>query len=277
MRVRGLENVDRISELVERDAWLDLFDAAPNHVRESLGMASITTAGMGLLGCRAIPITELNRAMAVGMESLPSRNELDGVIAWLDTHAVSGALQIAPDARTPALRNYLDSAAFVETGAGWAKFVSTGSPRALEPISEAVAVEIVGEQRADLFGRTVTEGFGLPAVCSAWFATLPARPFWQCFVAFAEDEVAGGGAMFARDGAAWFGIEATLPAYRGRGVQRRIIAAQVSAAAAADATVLTCETARPTDRNDTGFSSYRNQKRAGLSHAYTRSNFKRSG
>lgn len=42
-----LEDTDRIAELVERDAWLDMFDAAPADVREALGLANSKIAGIG--------------------------------------------------------------------------------------------------------------------------------------------------------------------------------------------------------------------------------------
>jgi GNAT superfamily N-acetyltransferase len=276
MRASALKNTDCLAELIERDAWLDLFASAPEQVRDSLGLASTTIAGMGLLGCRAIPITELNRAMAVGVESAPSTDDLDAVASWLDEHAVSWAIQIAPGVQTPILDDYLARAAMSEAGSGWAKFVTTDGHHPRDPDDGSARIEVVGDIGADAFGRAVVEGFGLPAVCEAWFAALANRPSWQCLGAVMDGEVAGVGSMFVRDGAAWFGIEATRPAFRGRGIQRGIVAAQMSAATAAGATILTCETSQPADPADKGFSSYRNQERAGLLHRYVRPNFKRA-
>jgi hypothetical protein len=270
----ALKNTNRIAELVERDAWLDLFRAAPSHVRTELGMACDMVAGMGLLGCQAIPITEVNRAMAVGVETSPSRKDMEDVTGWLDAHAASWALQIAPNVEATDVRAYLTEAAMVETGSGWAKFTGMNATPPAQIDNGSIEIEVVDGSRALLFGNAVTEGFGLPSICGEWFAALAERPSWQCFLARVDGQAAGGGAMFARDGAAWFGIEATVSTYRQRGVQRGIIAAQL--AAAAGATVLTCETARPANRSDAGFSSYRNQERAGLTHAYTRPNFKRT-
>jgi GNAT superfamily N-acetyltransferase len=274
-RLSVVKNTDRFAELIERDAWLDLFASAPDHVRDSLGLASTTIADMGLLGCRAIPITELNRAMAVGAQSAPSADDLDAVASWLDEHAVSWALQIAPGAQTPVLDEYLARAAMSKAGSGWAKFVTTDDLSHRTPSDGSAKIEVLGAVGAEAFGRAVVEGFGLPAVCEAWFAALADRPSWRCFGAVVDGEVAGVGSMFVRDGAAWFGIEATRPAFRGRGIQRSIVAAQMSAASSAGATILTCETAQPADPADEGYSSYRNQERAGLLHRYVRPNFKR--
>ncbi|WP_238192633.1 GNAT family N-acetyltransferase [Methylobacterium frigidaeris] len=271
-----VNNVDLCAEVIERDAWLDLFSAAPDQARSDLGLSHETIAGMGLLGCRAIPITELNRALAVGIEREPLIDDLDAATSWLDDHAASWALQIAPGARTPILQDHLARSSLAEAGMGWAKFVATDAPRRRDPLVEPVPVEVVDDEGADAFGRAVVEGFGLPAACGAWFAALVGRPSWRCFAAIVDGEVAGCGSMFVRNGAAWLGVEATRPTFRGRGAQRSVVAAQVSAAAAMGATVLTCETSQPADHADEGATSYRNQERAGFLRRYTRPNFKRS-
>lgn len=271
-----LTDIDTVAELIERDAWLDLFAAAPDPVRDTLGLASHTIAGMGLLGCRTIPITELNRTLAVGIERKSSIGDLDAAASWLDEHAVSWAMQIAPRAQTPVLHDYRARAGLSESGAGWAKFVAPDAPRLRDPIVEPVRVAVVDRGGADAFGRAVVDGFGLPAACGPWFAALVDRPSWQCFAAMVDSEMAGCGSIFVRNGAAWLGIEATRPAFRGRGLQRSIVAAQMGAAAAWGATVLTCETAQPADHTREGSTSYRNQERAGFLRRYTRPNFKRT-
>jgi len=270
-----MKNADRLAELVERDAWLDLFDAAPQPVRESLGLAHATIGGMGLLGCRAIPITELNRAMAVAVEGVLSREDLDAAVNWLGSYATSWALQIAPTANAPAIHDALALEGLAPTGSGWAKFLRAEDAPALRPVDRKVQVAVIGPAAAYLFGETVAGGFGLPQDCATWFAALVERPSWRCFLATIDGQPVGGGTMFIRGGCAWFGIEATLPAFRNRGVQQHVIAEQVRAAIAMGARLQTCETGRPVHHTDPGFSSYRNQERAGFTYAYTRPNYKR--
>jgi hypothetical protein len=267
-----IEDRVRIAELIERDAWLDLFDAAPAQVRRRFGLASDVIAGMGLLGCPGIPITEFNRAMAVGIAKEPTHDDIDAATTWLDAHAVSWALQVAPVGRVDLLRDSLGRAALTSKGAGWAKFIRTAASARGEPLRGPVPVAIADASTADVFGRTVTDGFGLPAECASWFAALVNRPFWQCFLAAVDGEPAACGAMFSRGDAAWFGVETTLPVYRGRGAQQSIIAAQVSAASLCGAGVQTSETAQPADQRAPGASSYRNQLRAGFESAYVRLN-----
>ena len=45
-----------------------------------------------------------------------------------------------------------------------------------------------------------------------------------------DGEIVAGGAMYVSQGIAWFGFDATMPAHRGRGLQRLLIAHRIAAA-----------------------------------------------
>ncbi|NDV89253.1 hypothetical protein GTW51_21560 [Aurantimonas aggregata] len=269
----SLQDINRVVEMIERDAWLDLFAAAPDHVRDGLGLASVAYAGMGLLGCRALPITELNRAMAVGIERELLREDLEAAVAWLDANATAWALQVSPIVRSEIVRDYTNDVPLVATGTGWAKFVRTDA--ASTPLRVDAQVTRADRASAAVFGRTVANGFGLPAECADWFATLVDRPSWHCFLATVDGEAAGGGTMYVRDNAAWLGITGTLPIYRNRGIQRGLLDARIKVAVAMGADIQTDETSQPKDREDPGFASYRNQERVGFRRLYVRPNLKR--
>jgi GNAT superfamily N-acetyltransferase len=267
--------IERSAELIERDAWLDLFAAAPDHVRESLGLARTTVAGMGLLGCRAIPITELNRAMAVGIEEEPSRNDLDEAVAWLDANATGWALQVAPFVTADAVQAFIAQMSLTATGTGWAKFARTDE--ASEPLLGTIEVARADSASAASFGSAVAGGFGLPASCADWFAALVDRPSWHCFLAVADGTVAGGGTMYVRDDAAWLGIAGTLPEYRNQGVQRSLLQRRNAAATEMGVRVETSETGQPGEGQAAEFPSFRNMSRAGFTRLYVRANLKRDG
>ncbi|MGK6324673.1 hypothetical protein ACMGDM_16540 [Sphingomonas sp. DT-51] len=270
---REVGAIERSAELIERDAWLDLFAAAPDHVREGLGLASTTVAGMGLLGCRAIPITELNRAMAIGIEGELSRDDLDDVVAWLDANATGWALQLAPFITADVVQAFIAQESLTTAGTGWAKFARTDG--ASEPLRGSVEVARVNAVSAALFGSAVAGGFGLPASCADWFAALVDRPSWHCFLAVVDGTVAGGGTMYVRDDAAWLGIAGTLPVFRNQGVQRSLLHRRIMAAAEMGARVATSETGQPGDSQEADFPSFRNMSRAGFERLYVRPNLKR--
>jgi GNAT superfamily N-acetyltransferase len=264
------------AEIVERNAWLDFFEAAPRQVRDTLGLFSTTVGSMALLACTAIPITELNRAMAVGMERPPSAQELDAAVEWLDRHAVSNwALQVAPASNTGATKEFIDREGLEPAGAGWVKFVQTLPAAANRTPRTDATVSLLDPGQAKAFGSTVQAGFGLPEACADWFAALVGRPGWHCFLSTLDGEAAGAAAMFLAGDAAWCGMSATLSPRRGRGVQSSLIAARLNRAIEHGAVLVTSETGNPLSDDEPGFSSFRNQKRGGFEAVYVRSNFKR--
>ena len=72
-----------VLEVVERDAWLDLFAAAPDDCAQKFGNGSQRLSDMGLLASLEVPIMEFNRAMSVGMGAPVATMELDQAWAWL--------------------------------------------------------------------------------------------------------------------------------------------------------------------------------------------------
>jgi GNAT superfamily N-acetyltransferase len=263
------------AEIVERDAWLDLFEAASPAVRDAFGLSSAGIGGIGLLASSAIPITELNRAMAVGIDGAPLTEDLGAAVEWLDRHAASGwALQVAPRVQEAA-RDFIHRTGLQPSGEGWAKFVQVlPATDAWQPTTAAKARTVDGSD-ARTFGSTVQGGFGLPEQCADWFAALVGRPNWHCFLSSLNGEPAGAAAMFTAGSAAWSGMAATLPDFRASGVQSSLVAARIDVATRCGVSVLTSETGHPATENDTAFSSYRNQKRAGFSEIYVRPNYKR--
>jgi GNAT superfamily N-acetyltransferase len=265
------------AEIVEREAWLDLFDAAPQAARAAFGLSSTRIGGMGLLASRGIPITEFNRAMGVDTQGPPSHRDLLAATDWLDSHAAQGwAFQVAPASRPASNLKDIEPLGFSPSGSGWAKFIRRVNESVPAQLPEGVEIRIADAAIAADFGATVQAGFGVAPECAEWFAALVGRPGWYCFLATIDGEPAAAAAMFIRDGAAWSGMSTTLPKYRVRGMQSAMISARLKEAAARGVTWVTSETGQPTVEDDAGFSSYRNQKRAGFERAYIRLNLKRA-
>jgi GNAT superfamily N-acetyltransferase len=265
------------AEIAEREAWLDLFDAAPQAARVAFGLSSTRIGGMGLLASRGIPITEFNRAMGVDTQGPLPQRDLLAATDWLDSHAAQGwAFQVAPASRAASNLKIIEPLGFSPSGSGWAKFIRRVNESVPAQLPECVDIRIADATIAAHFGATVQAGFGVAPECAGWFAALVGRPGWYCFLATIDGEPAAAAAMFIRDGAAWSGMSTTLPDYRGRGLQSALINARLNEAAARSVTWVTSETGQPTVEDDAGFSSYRNQKRAGFERAYIRLNLKRT-
>ena len=269
--------VSLAAENVEREAWLDLFEAAPDHVRAAFELASTRIGTMGLLASRGLPITEFNRVMNVNSTGALTQTVLTEVCQWMDKHAhADWAFQLAPSAGETSNVTAIEQLGFRPTGTGWAKFVTHLSQAPAIDLPAAVTIRVADSSLSQTFGTAVQAGFGLPPEGADWFASLVGRPGWHCFIASVGDEPAAAAAMFIRGATAWTGVCLTLSAYRKRGLQAQLIAARLKTALEHGASLVTSETGQPPSEQEPGHSSYRNQKRSGFEHLYIRQNFKRT-
>ena len=109
-------------------------------------------------------------------------------------------------------------------------------------------------------------GFGMPAWAAAFFAGLPGREGWRCYVARVDGEPQACGAMLIDGGVAEFGIGATLEPARRRGCQLALLHRRIVDAAEAGCHTLFVETGERAEDRPAG--SYRNILRAGFEEAY---------
>jgi GNAT superfamily N-acetyltransferase len=152
---------------------------------------------------------------------------------------------------------------------GWMKFIRDAHPpRFAAP--EVEVVELSGDED-EPFGAIAAAGFGLPAWGAEFFAHLPGRPGWRCYVAHVDGTAQACAAMLIDGEVAEFGIAATLEPARGNGCQRALLHRRIADAAAAGCQTLFVETGeRVPGRPST---SYRNILGAGFEEAYLRPNW----
>ena len=140
------------------------------------------------------------------------------------------------------------------------------------PAATGISVEQVEEKDADLWARTVAQGF------AEHFAVTPEllqvmvlffrNPVARCFLARVDGEPAGGAALSILEGIAGVQGASTLPAFRNRGVQTALLGTRL-AVAVSEGCELAMSSAQP------GSASQRNVERQGFCVAYTRSKFVR--
>jgi GNAT superfamily N-acetyltransferase len=95
-----------------------------------------------------------------------------------------------------------------------------------------------------------------------------ALPEWRQWIAYADGGPVAAALSFIRDGIAWLGWGATLPAFRGRGAHSALIAHRVNDACNSGCEYITTETAPSIgERTD---ASFRNCARSGFSFVYER-------
>lgn len=204
-----------------------------------------------------VPIMELNRALPVG-----DVVDVDAIASWFGgRHSIGVGLERSELAHELEERGY-------EPARTWMKFERDATP------APSVGTDLRVEETLDagLFGDLAAQGFGMPTEAAAAIALIVGAPGWNCFVAWAGDEPAASGVLYADGTSAWIGVGSTRSDFRRRGAQNALLAARIDAARALGATLLTTETGELLP--DLPASSYRSILRAGFREAYLRPNWR---
>ncbi len=257
----------------ERRFWRDVWESVPADLAKEKGVelrdfgpvqASIVTAlpGVGMV----------NLVLGATEPGAVDEGHLAAAAEWAGSRGVRGYVPVTPDLpETDLAERWLRANGFAE-GYAWMKFVRDPHP----PRFKAPGVEVVEltDPEREPFGMIAATGFGLPAWASAFFADLPGRDGWRCYVARIDGEAQACAAMQIHAGIAELGIAATLEPARGRGCQLALLHRRILDAIDAGCHALFVETGeRVPDRPS---ASYRNILRAGFEEAYLRPNWCRT-
>jgi hypothetical protein len=255
---------------VERRFWREAWESMPAGTAAAHGVelrdfgpvqASVAT------DLAEVPM--LNLVLGATQPDALAPGHLDAAVEWVESKRVRAYVPVAPAASTTEEVESWLRARDHELGYAWMKFVRDAHP----PRFAAPDVEVVelssGEEAP--FGAIAAAGFGLPAWGAEFFAHLPGRPDWHCYVARVDGRSQACAAMLIDGDVAEFGVAATLEPARGRGAQLALLHRRILDAAAAGCETLFVETGeRVPDRPS---ASYRNILRAGFEEAYLRPNW----
>lgn len=255
---------------VERRFWRECWAAVPAAVASERGVALRGFGPVQVSVVDALPdVGMMNLVLGATNEGALDGGYLEAACNWVRSRGVASYVPVSPGMpSTAAVEGWLRESGFSPVYA-WMKFVRDPHP----PRFKAPDVEVVevGSDSNEPFGAIAASGFGLPAWAGAFFARLPGRDGWRCYVARIEGTAQACAAMLLDGGVAEFGIAATLEPARGRGCQLALLHRRVADAAQAGCHTLFVETgARVEDRPA---NSYRNILRAGFEEAYLRPNW----
>ncbi|HSD03433.1 MAG TPA: GNAT family N-acetyltransferase [Gaiellales bacterium] len=256
----------RLLELIEAEAWADIFRAVPAALAEEHGIAALDLgAAAACIVARDVPSLMLNRVIGLGVGAAATPAMLDlADEAFGETRYM---IPVAPQCQPAELTAWLRGRGF-EAGYAWMKFER--GPEPPPPAATSLEVRRVGPDDADAFAQALVAGYEMPGWMEGWVAELVGRPGWSCYVALHGAEPAAAGCVYIRPPAAWLGLAATVPELRRRGGQGAIMEARIREALAAGCSVIGTETGeRVIDRSS---ASYSNIMRFGFREAYVRPN-----
>lgn len=270
MAVGGGRYDRRALDRSERRFWRDVWESVPTDIARENGVELREFGPVQASIVAALPgVAMMNLILGATDPTAVEDGHLAAATAWADGRGVGYYVPVTPDLpETTAAESWLQTNSF-ERGYGWMKFVRDPHP----PRFRAPEVEVVQLHSPDQepFGMIAATGWGLPAWASAFFAELPGREDWHCYVARVDGEAQATAAMHIHGGIAEFGLAATLEPARGRGCQLALLHRRIFDAAEAGCHTLFVETGeRVPDRPSP---SYRNILRAGFEEAYLRPNW----
>jgi len=255
---------------VDRRFWRGIWESVPAEIAAERGIEAREFGSIQVTVARELGrIGMLN--LVLGAAEAQERSDLEAAVAWAEERStpyvsVTPGLPGSDEAEA-----WLRSQGF-EPPYAWMKFVRDPHPPRF-PAPDGVEVVELGAPDEEPFGTIAALGFGMPAWGAEFFAHLPGREGWRCYVARVDGKAQACGAMLIDDGVAELGIGATLEQARGRGCQTALLHRRISDAAAAGCQTLLVETGeRVPDRPS---ASYRNILKAGFEEAYLRPNWQR--
>lgn len=275
MRTRTTKNgvtYDPVAlDRIERRFWREIWDSVPAEVAEEHGIERRDFGPIQATVVRDLgPVGMIN--LLLGAAEAPGVEQLEAAIAWAEEKGATPYVPLTPDLPgSDGAEEWLRRSGFT-TAPGLMKFVRDPHlPRF--PAPEGIEVVEVTTPEQEPFGAIAAFGFGMPAWGAEFFAHLPGREAWRCYVARVDGEAQGCGAMVIDDGIAELGIGATLEQARGRGCQTALLRRRIADAAEAGCRTLLVETGeRIPGRPE---ASYRNILKAGFEEAYPRPNWQR--
>jgi GNAT superfamily N-acetyltransferase len=270
----GVEFDHRALDRVERRFWREIWESVPAGVAGERGIELRTVGPVQATAVAALPrVGMLNLVLGATEPGAIEDGHLAAATEWMRSRKVECYVPVASGLpETDVAERWLAENGFCK-GYAWMKFVRDAHP---PRFAAPTGVEIVELTEADQepFGMIAATGFSLPAWAAAFFADLPEREDWRCYVGRVDGEAQSCAAMLVHEGVAEFGIAATLEPARGRGCQLALLHRRIIDAADAGCHTLFVETGeRVPDRPS---ASYRNILRAGFKEAYLRPNWTRA-
>jgi len=265
------EEIARLVEFTEADAYEDIYRSAPPDVAEQLqlGLRRFGSARARLMG--SVDATLFNAVVGLGLQEPATERMVDDIVAFYEPYGMRFMVQISPLSQPSELAGWLEARGFKYRD-HWVKMY-----RGLEPppmVSTDLQIRVVGTGEADVFADTVMKGFEFPASMSALADLVAAgigTPGWRHYLAYDGQTPVATGGLYVRDGVGWCGYGSTLREYRRRGAQGAMFARRI-----ADGIELDCkwlETETDTETPDRPSPSYRNMVRSGFMLAYDRPNY----
>lgn len=232
-----------LAEWIERAAVADLLAAVPAELQGSAGLFVHRAEGLCAFGAPGVPSLMFNRVFVDAEAGLASYASVPRVLEALRARGVADALVHAHldarDAHDPRVLA-LHAAGLQPFRRAWLKLARDAQP--VEERGAALPLGVCRTDEAEGFAELVTRGLQLAQATAPLVSAIVQRPRWHVYVARDAGQVVASGALFVQGDVGHLGFAATLPSYRGLGLQRALIARRLRVAYALGCRLVTSET-----------------------------------
>ncbi len=233
--------------------------------------ASVIGGGMAF-AVPQLPILAMNRVIGLGFERPISTEQLHAILNFYQQSGVKRFfLQLSPHVLEARTINTLQTIGFRHYN-NWTKHFR---PIIKEQVSSAHAGYRVLElelEEASQFGELICNCFHWNYdQLDRWLNQSVGAPGYKHYAVQIEEQIVGVGALHVEGACASMAFAATLPAYRGLGIQQQLLQKRIEVARELGCQYLVSETAEET--NGKTVTSARNMRRVGFEIAYQRQNW----
>jgi Acetyltransferase (GNAT) domain len=210
--------------------------------------------GAVALIARHLPVPNFNGV--VGLRAGQER-EIEPLVAWYREHGIKGRFEVVPGLANAAISKELARLDYFQSGFHVSLVCE---PSVAEPASADIAVEEVKDAaglevflEAHAAGWKIPDPQGFKANVRGWLH----EPGWSLYLARFDGKPAATGILYVRDKVGYCADAATVPAFRGNGLQAALLRRRIVDAGAAGVDFV-CSGA------DYLSTSHRNMERAGM-------------
>ena len=256
---------------IEALAFADLYAAAPEPLRQQLGLCVAQHGGATLLLAPGLPTALFNRVIGLGQQRPADESDLDAL------RAAYRALQIGIwwlhwgpcDAPAGFVDRLLAQGFTAPARRSWAKVMRSSAPA--PQIATSLLVEPATAATLEATTAAIAQSFGMPPFMATWMAALHGRAGWRIYTVKDAATPVGGGCLFIAGDCAWLGMGGVLESHRRRGGQGALMAHRIADAQDEGCTRVFTETGEPI--GDEANPSLANMARCGFRVVASRLNF----
>jgi GNAT superfamily N-acetyltransferase len=257
-------------ETNEMTAWSVQYRS---HLNPSMEFEPAVSHRFGNVFAGALPgqdILAFNRVMGLGLHEPVTGELLEHIKHFYRRAGVKRIfLPVYPFTMTPGYDDLLRSHGFVPYN-DWVKLWRPLGGDLPQP-APGLDVITAGTAEAPLFCSIIAEAFSFPGGVANRFASTFDLDGYRHYLVYHKNIPIAAGALFVRGNYASMAIAGTLPAFRGLGAQRFLLAHRLMAARQEGCTFAISETSQ--DLPHRPVPSYRNMLRTGFQEVYIRQNY----